>query len=506
MNGRTNSSGTTINDLEIPLDPPSNLDSTAAYAQVSLTWTDPKNKYATPEGEAMEDTDQLVSIWAYTRIVRKVGSAPIGPNDGTIVLESAVRDQYKTTPYIDTNLTNDITYYYGAFSYNENGVVSSGAFTSATPISRPEYYGVFGVQWDTSNSSTVLTRLTIENDPNHFVDHNITTEPIASIDGSAGSSPFDAFSPWKDMEEYNIIDGQALYKQGDPGFSRSKYETMVWVPKFWYYIEQSGKLIRYYISSDEQPGFEKHPGSGRYMARYITNTNISSMGTGSPLTQLTRATARTSASSKGSGWQQDDYTAWCARNLLYLVEFADFNSQKKLGYGNLDTRSNVDIGYTDSMTYHTGTPVEFMYNSAVQYRHIENPWSRISTFVDGINFNNEHVWVCDDPSKYNDETSNGYINIGNIILDNGFIRKMDVSTIAPWAMIPTQVGGSNSTYIPDNHYYDTEFGREEWTAMVIGGLTMNDLEAGLWDFDSWYNSSETGSRLGFRLIWDPVRA
>ena len=134
MNGRTNSSGTTINDLEIPLDPCTNLIAKAGNGQVSLTWTDPKDKYATPEGEAMEDTDQLVSVWAYTRIVRKTGSAPASPNDGVLVVESSVRNQYQNTAYVDSGLTNDTTYYYGVFAINEDGVESEGTFENATPI------------------------------------------------------------------------------------------------------------------------------------------------------------------------------------------------------------------------------------------------------------------------------------------------------------------------------------------------------------------------------------
>ena len=133
MNGRTNSSGTTINDLEIPLDPCTNLIAVAGNGQVSLTWTDPKDKYATPEGEAMEDTDQLVSVWAYTRIVRKTGSAPASLNDGVLVVESSVRNQYQSTAYVDSGLTNDTTYYYGVFAINEDGVENEGAFTSAVP-------------------------------------------------------------------------------------------------------------------------------------------------------------------------------------------------------------------------------------------------------------------------------------------------------------------------------------------------------------------------------------
>ena len=133
MNGRTNSSGTTINDLEIPLDPCTNLVAVAGNGQVSLTWTDPKDKYATEEGETAQDPDQLVSVWAYTRIIRKTGSIPASPNDGVLVVESSVRNQYQNTAYVDSGLTNDITYYYGVFAVNEDGVESEGAFENATP-------------------------------------------------------------------------------------------------------------------------------------------------------------------------------------------------------------------------------------------------------------------------------------------------------------------------------------------------------------------------------------
>ena len=120
--------------LQIPLDACTNFSGKAGNAQVTLTWTDPKDKYATPEGETAQDPDQLVSVWEYTQIIRKTGSQPAGPHDGELVVSSSVRDQYATTGYVDTDLTNDTTYYYAAYAYNTDGVASEGAFTSATPI------------------------------------------------------------------------------------------------------------------------------------------------------------------------------------------------------------------------------------------------------------------------------------------------------------------------------------------------------------------------------------
>ena len=120
--------------LQIPLDACTNFSGEAGNAQVTLTWTDPKDKYATPEGETAQDPDQLVSVWEYTQIIRKTGSQPTGPHDGELVVSSSVRDQYATTGFVDNGLTNDTLYYYAAYAYNTDGVASEGAFTSATPM------------------------------------------------------------------------------------------------------------------------------------------------------------------------------------------------------------------------------------------------------------------------------------------------------------------------------------------------------------------------------------
>lgn len=120
--------------LQIPLDACTNFSGKAGNAQVTLTWTDPKDKYATPEGETAQDPDQLVSVWEYTQIIRKTGSQPAGPHDGELVVSSSVRDQYATTGFVDTGLVNGTLYYYAAYAYNTDGVASEGAFASATPI------------------------------------------------------------------------------------------------------------------------------------------------------------------------------------------------------------------------------------------------------------------------------------------------------------------------------------------------------------------------------------
>lgn len=133
MNGRTNVTVGTSTDLQIPLDPCTLLKLRTGNAQVEITWTDPVDKYATPEGATAQDPQPLVSVWDHTVLVRKTGSQPTGPNDGTTVLSSSVRNQYQSTPYIDTELINGTDYHYGAFAYNTAGLASDGVFASATP-------------------------------------------------------------------------------------------------------------------------------------------------------------------------------------------------------------------------------------------------------------------------------------------------------------------------------------------------------------------------------------
>ena len=141
MNGRTNSNNSstmTILGDGIPLDPPSSFLCEARNSKVDITWVDPKDKYATPEGEQMEDTDQLVSVWSYTKIVRKEGSQPTSPSDGVTVCTNTTRNQYQSTIFEDTGVTNGATYYYAAYAYNTAGTYSDGAFSD----------GITPIEWD----------------------------------------------------------------------------------------------------------------------------------------------------------------------------------------------------------------------------------------------------------------------------------------------------------------------------------------------------------------------
>jgi hypothetical protein len=373
---------------------------------------------------------------------------------------------------------------------------------------------VFGVSWDSSNPSTALTRLTKANDPNKLVTVDITTEPVPAVGTGSGSSPFDKYMPWMEMEEYNIEAETGMRtKKGNSNFTRTQptKPVLVKIPEFYYKVEKSGTIFRYYVADGPVDEFHLHPGSGCYVARYeAIGSNNSSLGsflgsyssTLAPSTRQTRDTYRTRARNMASGFQLYDFAAWCAVGLLYLVEFADWDSQKKMGQGIVNDADSHKTGETDSMVYHTGRAAGTDGKTAVQYRGIENPWGNVLEFVDGINFKNYAPYICTDPTKYADDITTNYTITGVSLGGNGWTKGLGLSTNFPWAYLPNEVGGSGSTFIPD---YVTHLS-QGWQVLVVGGYYSDGSYAGLFRFGSNYTSLESNSTIGARLQFREVKA
>ena len=363
------------------------------------------------------------------------------------------------------------------------------------------FANVFGVCWNYGATSTALSRLTKANDPNGLVTTNITTEPVPAVGTGSGSSPFDNYAPWKNMDEYNIINNAVSHKKGASGFSRTSYDTVVFIPEYYFKIvdDATNSKRYFYVCDKAKSGFTKHPGSGKYVGRYNTISGHYSKSGAAPLVNITRATARSGAKSKGSKWSEYDYAAWCAVWLLYLVEFADWDSQEQIGRGYVDSNSAaINSGGTDSMTYHTGRASGTDGKTAVQYRHIENPWGNVFEWIDGVNFNGGTVYVCTNPANYADNTATNYTSAGTKAQLDGWIKSLGMSANMPWAFFPTAVGGSETTYVPDYAYYNSG-----WRVLHVGGYWYHGSYAGLFCFYANGTSSGTNSYVGARLLFHP---
>lgn len=373
---------------------------------------------------------------------------------------------------------------------------------------------VFGVSWDSSNPSTALTRLTKANDPNKLVTVDITTEPVPAVGTGSGSSPFDSYMPWMGMEEYNIINtsGKVLNKKGESGFTRTNISVpvMVKIPEFYYKIERVGSIFRYYVADGPVDGLSLHPGSGdNYLGRYEAGEAssgtmgliLASYSGTTPSVSKTRSTFRDYARNMASGFQLRDIAALCAYNLLLLVEYADWDSQKKIGQGIVNDTAAHKTGETDAMVYHTGR-AHSGDNAAVQYRGIENPWGNVFEWIDGINVNNRVPYICTEPNSYADDTTSNYTSSGITLPNSGWIKGLGFSSAFPWALLPdTTGGGSATTYIPD--YINSSSG---WSVLDVSGCYTNASIAGLFYLDASQSSGISSQYIGARLQFREVKA
>lgn len=370
-------------------------------------------------------------------------------------------------------------------------ITASGQSNSLTL----DYAAVFGVCWDTSNSSTALTRLAKTSDPYGFVTKNVTTEPVSAVGTGAGSSPFDSFMPWSGMKVCNLDkNGAVTAWKGDNGFSYEGIYTMVYIPTFYIAVKQNGTKKYLYISDREQSGFAKHPGSGKFVGRYLYGTyNTISESGDTPLVNVTRAQSRAQAKSQGVKYRINDFATYCAIVWLYLIEFANWNCQKRIGRGYVDNNSAaIKHGGTDSMIYHTGRAAGTDGKTAVQYRWIENLWGNVSQWIDGFNANGTSAYYCLDPSKYADDTTSGYTFLGTLPA-SGYIT--DVNFYENGLLHPSGNGGSETTFITD--YADLSSG---WLVLYVGGSWDDGSYAGLLCFVASNTSSDSDSIISARLL------
>lgn len=79
---------------------------------VEIKWTDP------------QDTENIE--WGGTTVVRKKNSRPVDCLDGTVVVETTTRDQYKTSAFVDEDIDSNSSYYYRFFPYSTGGAIRSG--------------------------------------------------------------------------------------------------------------------------------------------------------------------------------------------------------------------------------------------------------------------------------------------------------------------------------------------------------------------------------------------
>lgn len=372
----------------------------------------------------------------------------------------------------------------------------SGILLGARPnILKPCTARSYGVSW-AGGANTQFSRLG---------EATLFADPVPGVGSTEGSSPFDEIMPWAGMKEYNVINDAIAYEKGvDAAFSRTAYDTVIRIPRFWYKVVATGAEWQLHIANGPMTGYTEHPAfEGKdyiYYGKYLCGNGYVSRSAVKPVVSITRSTLRTNARAKGAHWDMLNIAAWSAVTMLFLVEYADWNSQAVVGQGYTNGSAVINCGGCDSMAYHTGRPAGTDGQTSIVYRGIEDLWGNAWQWVDGINFSGTQAYYCLNRSQFGDDKSAGYTQLSYACCSGSgaFPTAHGVDGNAPWLFLPKSSGGSNASYIPDGWWTNTG-----WRVFKVGGRYADGLTAGLLARAASDASSYAGADFGGRLLFIP---
>lgn len=457
-------------------------------AQVKVKRSGSYTLSASKDGATSDTTDVSVTENAgeYTATVHFCRIVLTAPTGSTIT--AVCGDATLTASITGSDETGTVTLYPPAFG-SWKITATKGEETTAETVSATEYKDyalelayvrIYGVVWD-KTSKTTLSRTD---------DAALFADPTPALSGKGGNSPFDNCLPWSGMVKETRSAG-----------------VLVKIPKYWYKWTQEGGKLKLQIADRKVAGFCVSPahadrGDGKgerdyvYVGRYKCASDYKSKSGASPKTNITRASFRSGIHALGDTiWQWDFAMFWTIR-MLYLVEFADWDGQKVIGF-NCGNGSNVQtMGTTDSMTYHTGTmqSSRSAYGVGVQYRWIEDPWGNALEWCDGIYFSGSSVYCIQNPAKFSD--SSGGTKIGTRPTSDGYISDWSLPTAAgfEYALYPSAVNGSETTYIADYCYYNSS-----GVVLCVGGDYDQSRNCGPFYLGGNYAASSYNTNIGSRL-------
>ena len=343
---------------------------------------------------------------------------------------------------------------------------------------------IYGIYRDVTASSPAWAR----------EDDAIGKTATASVGTVDGQSDFDSCYPWSGIQRETLSTG----------------DVMVKIPKFWFRRYREGNIEHIKIADKPADGFALHPAFNHagvekdclYVGAYKTSSNNKSVSGASPTVGQTRATMRNNARAKGDGWSLIDIAAVSAIQMLILVEYANNNVQSVIGRGYCDRISDaIKTGTCDRVPHLTGRPSGTDGRVDVVWRGIEGFWGNIWEWTDGVNWDGGKYYVCNDPSKYADDTLSNYIELsytGATSWAQSYITQDGLDTGSnPHIMLPAAAGsGSESTYDCDACWSNTG-----WRVFKRGGGHSEGSIAGLFtaalDIASSNSAPDNGSRLQY---------
>ena len=479
----------------LPVGNVSAFTATAGNARVTLKWGDPI--------DVVLDGATLAA-WQGTKILRKTGSYPVNENDGVLVVDSGIRDQYASIGFIDTGLTNDAVYYYMAFPYTTEDIYTVDVVSRATAT--PKAYVIYGVKIDTTNSNPA-TALT-------YTDNAIGFTPATGNNGSfnAGSwadkFPFNQIKPCllKPDLTVNYYLNPSNYAQKADGTpsnitTGADGDVMVEFPKIWWKFETVGTdlYVRYadaqidanYKCLAHLRGITEKDKC--YISAYLghnLSSKLRSLSGKAPTATQTIGAFRTLAQANGTGYDQIAYFQLLMLQVLFIVMFKNRDSQTALGRGYVDGNvSAINTGGTNAKGMFFGSTNGSLQN---KFCGIEDFYGNLRYWIDGF-FSDTSRNMLIGTQSFND-TGSGYTNYGQGSTSDlsGYISGVQGGTESGFIVKAT--AGSTTTFYADGGNLSAS------RLPIFGGSWAYADNAGAFYLDASRVASDAVAAIGARLL------
>ena len=501
-----------------------NIEYDLVNRKVKLKWIDPN--------DTINSYGQILSSWSGTIITCKENSYPENYDDGILVLNSKVRNQYGNAEFIydvPQNISDITTLKFRAFPYSTNDV-----YNKDTRNCFDETF-IYEFLYDSKNSNTKgcitkpigcmnenFTPAKMDYDKNKF-DYGSwkntfimdLVRPCMLYNQNAkdaeGNSLCGQVMEYLDPEDYSkTIDGNSSHIADEScnanamaqwDISRLWFKIVEYLPKKYHCYVANKKVDNNYknfLQYDCDGNIKKYYYNAMFDACIINGVARSLSGK-APAVNATGDAQLAAAQANGKGYDASEERFIVARNILLMLMSETTDAQTAFGTGRQSGGSNQNYNQlasgqlNDKGGFHGDSN-----NGCVKVFHSENPWGNVWKILQGFILVNGVVCLKFTPNTndgstataYN-KTGSGYINTGITIsgTSGGYISS--IALAGDYAFVPTVVSGSSSTFIPDGCWFANSiigfarFGCCSVDGLLVGAFTLhlhNVLSYSTWHF------------------------
>ena len=280
-------------------------------------------------------------------------------------------------------------------------------------------------------------------------------------------------------------DGTAAKLDGTEG------DVMVDFPEFYYkWVKVDDNKFTYRFAFYNVDGSYKHvPRSlvGAYKG-YMNGNKLYSRSGVNPTVSKSTNDFDGYATARGGGYQRIDFQQHCVIAFMLYARYGNRNLQAVLGAGGAVSGSSATTTGSSN-----ATGIADSKNETSKYvcgLGLEGVFGGIYEWVKGVTINNR-VWTITDP-----DGSTRNVNAG---LESGWITNVAAENGPFFDMVPTNIGGSETTHYSDYYYQGSSSG-----LVLARSYSGSDTHGGVACADAFDDPSGTysdfGSRLAFRGV------